>query len=63
MQPRPGCWELLSKTNNGGLDVVREACLYVGDAAGRPKQGTSKKVTLQTKDIFLFHDSEYLLTS
>ncbi|CAN0445719.1 unnamed protein product, partial [Laminaria digitata] len=46
--PRPGCWELLSTPSNsdngeGGFQVVKEACLYVGDAAGRPKQGTYKK--------------------
>ncbi|CAM9401545.1 unnamed protein product [Ascophyllum nodosum] len=42
-KPRPGCWELLSRVNNGSLDVLAEACLYVGDAAGRPKEGTRKK--------------------
>lgn len=44
-QPRLGCWELVSTSYNGGLDAEKEACLYVGDAAGRPKQGTYKKVT------------------
>lgn len=43
-QPRLGCWDLVSTSYNGGLDVEKEACLYVGDAAGRPKQGTYKKV-------------------
>lgn len=43
-QPRLGCWDLLSTSYNGGLDAEKEACLYVGDAAGRPKQGTYKKV-------------------
>lgn len=43
-QPRPGCWEMVSSSHNGGLDVEKAACLYVGDAAGRPKQGTHKKV-------------------
>ncbi|CAM9862445.1 unnamed protein product, partial [Sphacelaria rigidula] len=42
-KPRPGCWELLSKKHNGGLEAVPSECLYVGDAAGRPKQGTYKK--------------------
>ncbi|CAN0423965.1 unnamed protein product, partial [Pylaiella littoralis] len=42
-KPRLGCWDLLSTSHNGGLDVEKEACLYVGDAAGRPKQGTYKK--------------------
>eukprot|EP00904_Undaria_pinnatifida_P003137 jgi/Undpi1/12824/HiC_scaffold_7.g02491.m1 len=34
-----------SDISNGrkGFEVVKEACLYVGDAAGRPKQGTYKK--------------------
>ncbi|CAB1100226.1 unnamed protein product [Ectocarpus sp. CCAP 1310/34] len=42
-KPRPGCWEMVSTSYNGGLDVEKAACLYVGDAAGRPKQGTHKK--------------------
>ncbi|CAM9319329.1 unnamed protein product [Ectocarpus sp. 12 AP-2014] len=42
-KPRPGCWEMVSSSYNGGLDVEKAACLYVGDAAGRPKQGTHKK--------------------
>eukprot|EP00752_Nemacystus_decipiens_P002205 g2097.t1 len=42
-KPRLGCWDLVSTSCNGGLKAEKEACLYVGDAAGRPKQGTYKK--------------------
>ncbi|CAN0353277.1 unnamed protein product, partial [Hapterophycus canaliculatus] len=42
-KPRLGCWDLVSASSNGGLEAEKEACLYVGDAAGRPKQGTYKK--------------------
>lgn len=52
-QPRLGCWELLSTSYNGGLDVEKEACLYVGDAAGRPKQGTYKKVKTRVDRVLL----------
>lgn len=40
---------MVSTSFNGGLDAEKAACLYVGDAAGRPKQGTHKKArTRQT---------------
>ncbi|CAM9646743.1 unnamed protein product [Scytosiphon promiscuus] len=42
-KPRLGCWDFVSDSNNGGMKAEKEACLYVGDAAGRPKQGTYKK--------------------
>ena len=64
-QPRLGCWELMSTSYNGGLDVEKEACLYVGDAAGRPKQGTYKKVktlTLPASTNPSIHPSTHLFT-
>ncbi|CAN0026343.1 unnamed protein product, partial [Choristocarpus tenellus] len=44
-KPRPGCWKLLvgARGGHGGVGVGFGNCLYVGDAAGRPKCGTRKK--------------------
>eukprot|EP00953_Heterococcus_sp_UTEX-ZZ885_P038322 19669-Heterococcus_DN1.PRE.2 len=41
-KPRIGCWELLVSSNEPSQPVLSE-CMHVGDAAGRPKEGTAKK--------------------
>mmetsp|Transcript_8974 Transcript_8974/g.11896 ORF Transcript_8974/g.11896 Transcript_8974/m.11896 type:complete len:509 (-) Transcript_8974:211-1737(-) len=42
-KPSPGMWDLLLKHFNGGVIPDPHKCVYVGDAAGRPKDKTRKK--------------------
>jgi len=42
-KPCPGTWCLLLAHLNGGLVPRAEDCVYVGDAAGRPKEGARKQ--------------------
>ncbi len=43
-KPQLGAWELFLKNNGLSAEEVTPAdCIYVGDAAGRPKTNTRKK--------------------
>lgn len=41
-KPRVGMWRILEE-NNGGIQIVKSKCIYVGDAAGRPENKMIKR--------------------
>lgn len=47
-KPLTGMWEYLEKEKNQNIQIKREKCFYVGDAAGRPEVG--KGVNKRRKD-------------
>jgi len=42
-KPNDGMWKKLQQRHNGGIDIDISSSLYVGDAAGRPKDWAPKK--------------------
>uniref|UniRef100_A0A6C0EA69 Uncharacterized protein n=1 Tax=viral metagenome TaxID=1070528 RepID=A0A6C0EA69_9ZZZZ len=41
-KPLTGMWDYLCNNLNGNVKVDKNQCIFVGDAAGRPKQGKNK---------------------
>ena len=50
-KPFPGMWDTLAHLRGIGNHMNSEECLYVGDAAGRPAIGKTRKKDFSASDL------------